>query len=100
LGDHDIGVRLTSEWFEYATVVDGRCRLRGKQSERSVQIMASKSVQKTVMKKKQICTGIHNKKIESDRREEGQGGLATIDLPLTKPAPAEPSGNIKMCATR
>jgi uncharacterized cupin superfamily protein len=64
LGDHDIGVRLTSEWFEYATVVDGRCRLRGKQGERSIQIMASKSVQKTVIKEKQICTGIHDKKIE------------------------------------
>jgi hypothetical protein len=90
LGDHDIGVRLTSEWFEYATVVDGRRRLRGKQGERSVQIMASKSVQKTAMKNEQICTGIHDKKIESDRREEVQGGLTIIDLPLTKPAPAEP----------
>jgi hypothetical protein len=90
LGDHDLGVTLTSEWSEYAAVVDGRCRLRGRQSEQSIQIMASKSVQKTVMKKKQICTGIHNKEIESDRREEGQGGLTTIDLPLTKPAPAEP----------
>jgi hypothetical protein len=90
LGDHDKGVRLTSEWFEYATVVDGRCRLRGKQGERSVQIMASKSVQKTVIKEKQICTGIHDKKIERDRREEVQGGLTIIDLPLTKPATAEP----------
>jgi hypothetical protein len=74
LGDHDIGVRLTSEWFEYVTVVDGRCRLRGKRSERAIQIMASKSVQKTAIKKEQICTGIHKKKIESDRREEGQEG--------------------------
>lgn len=55
LGDHGIGVRLTSQWFEYATVVDRRRRLRSKPSEQSIQIMASKSAQKITIEKKQIC---------------------------------------------
>jgi len=90
LGDHIIGVKLTSRWFEYATVVDGRCRLRGKPREGCIQIMASKSAQRMTTNKEQICTSIYKKEIESERGEEVQGGFTTIDLPLTKPAPAEP----------
>ena len=90
LGDHGIGVRLTSQWFECATVVDRRCRLRSKPSEQSIQIMASKSAQKIMIENKQMC--IHKKGIESGGRREVREGLTTIDLPLTKPAPAGPSG--------
>jgi hypothetical protein len=70
LGDHNIGVMLTSEWFGYATVVNGRCRLRGKPVEPSVQIMASKSVQRIVIKQKQICTSLYKKEMDSEGRED------------------------------
>lgn len=70
MGDHSLGVMLTSEWFGYATVVNGRCRLRGKPGEPFIQIMASKSAQKIVIKQKQICTSIYNKEMESESRED------------------------------
>lgn len=70
MGDHNIGVMLTSEWFGYATVVNGRCRLRDKPGERFIQIMANKSVQEIVIRRKQICTSVYRKEIESDSRKE------------------------------